>query len=79
MVLPLGREVWWIRSHIHNFLPANAIYKTPSRKMAKFMPGASIHAHTSVAGRENDLQRGAQFSVSSPWLLPLRKERLEFV
>lgn len=79
MVLPLCRELLWIRSHIHHFLPANGIYKTPSRKMVKFMPGASIHAYSSVAGRENSLQRGVQFSVSSPQLLPLHKERLEFV
>lgn len=78
-MLPLCREVLWIRSHIRNLLPANGIYKTPSRKMVKFMPGASLPAYSSVVGRENSLQRGARFSVSTPWLLPLHKERLEFV
>lgn len=59
MVLPLRSEVLWIRSHIYHFLPAHAIYKTPFQGMVKFMPGASIPAYTSVAGRENSLQRGA--------------------
>lgn len=39
--------------------------------------GASIHAYTSVVGKEDNLQRGTQFSVSSPGLL--HKEKVKFV
>lgn len=78
VVLPLCSDVLWIRSHTYHFLPANAIYQTPSREMVQFVPGASIRAYTYIVGKENSVQRGAEFSVSSPWLQLLHKERFEF-